>query len=111
MPGQINKAIALRANRRKGLVDRDDLLAAGLTRGQINWRVQSGLLIPEYEGIYRVGHCAPSLETSYLAAVLACGKGALLSGRAAAHLYGLIKGPPRRPRGRRPRRGDPRAAF
>jgi hypothetical protein len=92
MPGQINKAIAQRANRRKGLVDRDDLFAAGLTRGQINWRVQSGLLIPEYAGIYRVGHCAPNLETSYLAAVLACGEGALLSGRAAAYLYGLIKG-------------------
>jgi hypothetical protein len=92
MPGQINKAIAQRANRRKGLVDRDDLFAAGLTRGQINWRVQSGLLIPEYEGIYRVGHCAPNVETSYLAAVLACGEGALLSGRAAAHLFGLIKG-------------------
>jgi hypothetical protein len=97
MPGQINKALARLANRRKGLVYREELLEAGVSRGQINWRVQSGLLIPEYDGIYRVGHCAPNLESSYLAAVLACGKGALLSGRAAAYLYGLIKGDAPRP--------------
>jgi hypothetical protein len=92
MRGQINKAITQLANRRKGLVDRDDLFAAGFTRGQIDARVRGGLLIPEYERIYRVGHSAPNLESSYLAAVLACGEGALLSGRAAAYLYGLIRG-------------------
>jgi very-short-patch-repair endonuclease len=32
------------------------------------------------------------MEASYLAAVLACGKGSLLSGRAAGHLLGLLKG-------------------
>jgi very-short-patch-repair endonuclease len=97
MRGQINTAIALRANRRKGLVTREELLAAGLTPGQIDARVRSKQLFPEYEGIYRVGHCAPNLETSYLAAVLACGKGALLSGSAAAYLYGLIKGAAAKP--------------
>ena len=39
-----------------------------------------------------MGHAAPSLEASYLAAVFACGEGAVLSGRAAAHLYALVKG-------------------
>src|SRR3954471_8121759 len=92
MCGQINKAIARLANRRKGLVTRDELSDAGLTERQIDWRLENGALIPEYERIYRVGHCAPNLETSYLAAVLACGEGALLSGRAATYLYGLIKG-------------------
>jgi len=46
----------------------------------------------EYDGVYRVGHRAPSVESSYLAAVRACGNGAVLSGRAAAYLWGLIKG-------------------
>src|SRR3954447_8045844 len=92
MGGQINKAIALRANRRKGLVDRDELFDVGLSERQIDRRIANGALIPEYPRIYRVGHCAPNLETSYLAAVLACGEGALLSGRAAAYLYGFIKG-------------------
>jgi hypothetical protein len=42
--------------------------------------------------VYRVGHRAPSVHARYLAAVLACGEGAVLSGRAAAHLYGLLQG-------------------
>ena len=43
--------------------------------------------------MYRVGHQAPSREATYLAAVEACGVGALLCGRAAAHLHRLIRGP------------------
>jgi hypothetical protein len=92
MPREIHTLLARLANSKKGLVTRDELLEAGLSDGQIDWRVQNQLLIPEYDGVYRVGHSAPSLECSYLAAVLACGKGTLLSRRAAAHLYGLIKG-------------------
>src|SRR5256885_9590891 len=97
MPGQINALLAQLAGGQKGLVTRDQLHEAGLTRGQIDWRVQSHVLIPRYEGIYRVGHSAPNLESSYLAAVLACGEGTLLSGHAAAYLYGLTKGRPPRP--------------
>ena len=37
------------------------------------------------------------MEATFLAAVWACGDGAALSGRAAAHLWGLIKGPAPRP--------------
>ena len=57
--------------------------------------------------MYRVGHRAPSLEARYLAATLACGEGACLSGRAAAHLYGLLKGaaPPPEVTGKSPPRG------
>ena len=40
---------------------------------------------------------APSTEATYLAAVWACGEGALLSGRAAAHLWGLTRGQPPAP--------------
>ena len=95
MAAQINKAervLARLATQRKGLVERDELIAAGLTRHQIARCLRNGVLWPDYEGIYRVGHCAPNLETAYLAAVLACGKGALLSGRAAAYLYGIVRG-------------------
>ena len=53
-----------------------------------------GSLIVIYPGVYRVGHAAPSVEATYLAAVRACGEGALLMGPAAAFLYGLIKGRP-----------------
>ena len=52
---------------------------------------------PVDPGVYRVGHTAPSVEATYLAAVWACGEGALLMGLSAAFLYGLIKGRPPKP--------------
>jgi very-short-patch-repair endonuclease len=76
------------------VVTRAELLQAGLTRHEINRRLEKGALLREYKGVYRVGHRAPSTEARYLAAVRACGEGALLSGRAAGHLLGLLKGPP-----------------
>jgi very-short-patch-repair endonuclease len=54
--------------------------------------VRSGGLIRVHRGVYRVGHRAPSIEATYLAAVLAAGEGALLSNRATAHLFALTKG-------------------
>src|SRR4051812_48524886 len=80
-----------------GVVTRAQLLRAGLTRAEVAWRLRKGALIQVHPGVYRVGHRAPSVEATYLAAVWACGDGALLSGRAAAHLLGLIKGPPPAP--------------
>jgi hypothetical protein len=77
-----------------GVVTRAGLLGAGVTRAEIKRRLRSGALLREFPGVYRVGHRAPSVEARYLAAVLACGEGALLSGRAAAHLLGILKGPP-----------------
>jgi len=97
MPREIGTLLTRLANRKKGLVTREELLAAGLSEGQVDCRVQTGLLIPDYKGVYRLGHSAPNLESSYLAAVLACGEGTLLSGHAAAYLYGLTKGRPPRP--------------
>jgi hypothetical protein len=74
-----------------GVVTVGQLLAAGLSRAAVGRRVEKGLLHREHRGVYRVGHRAPSTEARYLAAVLACGEGAILSGRAAAFIYGLIK--------------------
>ena len=85
--------LARMATRAHGIVTRADLLEAGVTPGQIKSRLQRGSLIAEHRGVYRVGHRAPSEESRYLAAVLACGQGAVLSGLAAAHLLGLIRGP------------------
>jgi hypothetical protein len=80
------------ATRAHGIVDREELLGAGITVKEITGRVRKGVLIREYDGVYRVGHRAPTVESLYLAAVRACGKGSVLSGRAAAYLWGLIKG-------------------
>ena len=86
------QALAALASRSHGVVAREQLLTAGLTRHEIADRLATGALLREYRGVYRVGHRAPSVEARYLAAVLACGDGALLSGLAAAHLWGLTKG-------------------
>jgi very-short-patch-repair endonuclease len=80
------------ASRSHGVVTRTELLAAGISEREVDRRLQRGVLIRVHRGVYRVGHRAPSVEARYLAAVLACGAGAVLSGRAAGHLLGLLKG-------------------
>jgi hypothetical protein len=90
-------AIARIASRQHGVVTRAELLGAGLTRAQIQARLASGALLPEYRGVYRVGHRAPSTEARYMAAVKAGGPGALLAERAAGYLLGIVKGHPPEP--------------
>lgn len=75
-----------------GIVTRVEALDAGVTRSELRRRLQSGILLCEHPGVYRLGHRAPSVEARYLAAVKACGTEALLADLAAAFLFGLIKG-------------------
>jgi very-short-patch-repair endonuclease len=89
----VERIVAKLASRSHGVVTRRQLLAAGISRQEIADRLTTGALLRDYPGVYRVGHRAPSVEARYLAAVRACGDGALLSGPAAAHLWGLLKGP------------------
>jgi hypothetical protein len=88
----VEEICAALAARSHGVVSLAELRAAGIGRGQIERRRARGYLIVEFPGVYRVGHAAPSIEARYMAAVKACGEGAVLSGPAAAHLYGLIRG-------------------
>jgi hypothetical protein len=88
----VEEELASMAGRSHGVVTRSQLLEAGVTRREIAARIGCGSLLREHPGVYRVGHRAPSVAARYLASVLAAGEGALLSGRAAAHLLGLVKG-------------------
>jgi hypothetical protein len=99
----VEEICAALARRSHGIVTRSELLAAGLGRGQIERKRKRGYLLDEFAGVYRVGHQAPSTDATYMAAVKACGEGAVLSGIAAAHLYGLIKGSPPPPHVNAPR--------
>lgn len=74
------------------MVTRAQLICVGVSAAEIKSRVGTGTLLREHRGIYRVGHRAPSVEARYLAAVLACGAGALLGGRAGGYLFSLLKG-------------------
>jgi len=80
-----------------GLVTRKQLLAAGMSATQIRGRLRNRVLLPAYPGVYWVGHREHSAQARYRAAVLGCGPGAVLSGRAAAHLWGILKGSPPQP--------------
>jgi very-short-patch-repair endonuclease len=93
----VERILADLARGSHGVVCRADAVRAGVTRNELEERLASGALIRVHRGVFRVGHAAPSLEARYVAAVKACGPRALLSGRAAAHLYGLLKGTPPSP--------------
>jgi len=93
----VERVIARLAHGSHGVVTRAELLEAGVSQDEIDERIASGALIPVHRGVYRVGHRAPSLEATYMAAVKACGKWAALCGLAAAYLYGLIKSAPKEP--------------
>ena len=94
----VEQKLARLAGATHGVVTREQLLAVGLSVAEIKHRLRNGALLREYRGVYRVGHRAPSLDARYLAAVYACGDGALLSGRAAAHLLASSQRLPRCPR-------------
>jgi hypothetical protein len=88
----VERKLARIAGRAHGVVTRRELLRAGVTLEEIRQRLRTGALIREHPGVYLAGHRAPNLAARYLAAVKACGDRAVLSGVAAACLYGLIKG-------------------
>jgi hypothetical protein len=93
----VEEKLARLASGSHGVVTRGEVLAAGVTKAELLHRVKTGALIPIHRAVFRVGHQAPSVLARYMAAVKACGEGALLAGRAAAHLLGLLKTPPSLP--------------
>ena len=69
------------------------LLALGFSMRAIQRLVQAGRLHRLYRGVYAVGHTRLSRRGRWMAAVLACGPGAVLSHRAAAALWELRAAP------------------
>lgn len=87
----VNAAIATIAGRQHGVITYAQLLQAGLSPSSVRDRVRSGRLFRVHRGVYAVGHPALSIEGRWMAAVLACGDGAVLSHRSAAELWGMLK--------------------
>jgi very-short-patch-repair endonuclease len=81
--------VAWVAARQHGVVAYRQLVGLGLARGAIEWRIAARRLHRLHVGVYAVGHANVSAHGSRLAAVLACGPGALLSHRSAAAHLGL----------------------
>jgi hypothetical protein len=68
----------------------DDLRRCGLSEDMVSRRVVRGQLHRVHQGIYAVGHSNIPLEGRFLAAVKACGAGAVLSHFAAAALWAMV---------------------
>jgi very-short-patch-repair endonuclease len=75
--------------RQHGVITRRQLLALGYSRKAIRHRVEAGRLHPIFAGVYAVGRREVSQEGFWMAAVLSCGEGALLSHESAAQLWGI----------------------
>lgn len=83
------RTIAALASRQHGVVSLTQLLALGLSRRTIDRWLSLGRLHRVHRGVYAVGRPARTPRSRYMAAVLACGSGALLSHRSAAALWDL----------------------
>ena len=73
-----------------GVVTRTQLLNAGFNVNAIEYRLRIGRLHRLYAGVYAVGHRPPSPHARAMAAVLACGAGAVLSHQSAAVLWEIV---------------------
>jgi very-short-patch-repair endonuclease len=82
-------AVAALASRRHGLVTRRDLHSLAVGDGSVSWWVRTGRLHRIHRGVYAVGHPVLTQEGRWMAAVLACSDGAVLSHRSAAALWGV----------------------
>jgi very-short-patch-repair endonuclease len=88
--------IARIAARQHGVVSLDQLRRAGISRQSLTRRGQANRLHRIHRGVYAVGHRGLSEMGGWMAAVLACGPGAVLSHTSAGRLWGIIRsiGPP-----------------
>jgi very-short-patch-repair endonuclease len=85
-----DRLIADIAARQHGVVSVRQLRAAGLDKHRVRHRVRTGRLHPVHRGVYAVGHAGASPEAKWMAAVLTCGNGAVLSHVSAAALWKLL---------------------
>jgi hypothetical protein len=90
LPAARGQAIARLAGGQHGVVARTQLVRLGLDRFAIRRRVAAGALHPMHGGrVFAVGLDPLSTAGRYLGAVMASGRGSVLSHRAAADLWGI----------------------
>jgi very-short-patch-repair endonuclease len=82
--------VARIAARQHGVVALEQLLRVGVSREAVKGRLRSGRLHRVHRGVYAVGHAKLTREGRWLAAVIACGQGAVLSHASAGALWGIL---------------------
>lgn len=90
---ELRNAIARIAMEQYGHITRDQLLALGIAPGTICSWIAAGHLVPVHRGVYAIAY--PRIEpiARAMAAVLACGPGAVLSHDSALALWELRRWP------------------
>src|SRR3954468_6818334 len=83
-------ALAKLAEAQHGVVSFRQLRELGFSKGHISRAFEADRLKRIHRGVYAVGHARLSGQGRCLAAVLACGNGAVLSHHSAAWLWGLL---------------------
>jgi very-short-patch-repair endonuclease len=79
------------AGRQHGVVTSRQLAAIGIRGTAVKRRVAGGRLVRLYPGVFAVGHVQRTRETRWIAAVMACGQGAVLSHLDAAALWQIYE--------------------
>jgi hypothetical protein len=87
---EVDRAAAALAGRQHGMVARRQLLELGMTEAMIKTRLRHGGLHRLHRGIFAYGHRSITIESRWMAAVLAFGPYAVLSHRSAGQLWGLV---------------------
>jgi predicted transcriptional regulator of viral defense system len=85
----VDAEIAALAGRQHGVVATRQLAALGLPQRAVSHRAAAGRLHRVHRGVYAVGHPILTANGHRMAAVLACGPGAVLSHASAAALWGI----------------------
>lgn len=89
-----NRAVTRIAGRQKDLIGTAQLWECGLDKDAVARRVRAGWLRLVFQGVYSVGSGElPPLALEF-GALLSCGKGAFISHRSAALVWGMCKSPP-----------------
>jgi very-short-patch-repair endonuclease len=90
----VDEALAGLAGRQHGVVSRAQLDGLGFTQNEVRTLIRGRRLLRLHRAVYAVGHLGLTLDSRRMAAVLACGPGALLSHQAGAALQRLLPSSP-----------------
>lgn len=88
--GEIDRAVVAVATAQYSVIKLAQLVSLGLSPTAVRSRVAAGRLFRRHRGVFVVGRADLSLKGKWLAAVFACGDGALLSHVSAAALRELL---------------------
>lgn len=86
---EATKLVRVLAEGQHGVFATWQLLDRGIGEDTLRSRREVGVAIPLFQGVYALGHGRLTREARWMAGVLACGPGAVLSHFSAGHLWGL----------------------